>query len=56
MIGDLMEITIKINDIEFNCKGKYGDVENERKIFMETLPMLQEMKLGSRIAFVPASK
>lgn len=52
MEGDMASIWIRIGDIELKCEGRYGDVKTERQEFMDKLPAMQEMRLGSRIAFV----
>ena len=48
----MASIWIRIGDIELKCEGRYGDVKTERQEFMDKLPAMQEMRLGSRIAFV----
>lgn len=53
MESDKMMLRIRINeDIEFECEGNYWDVKAEREAFVELLPTINEIKLGTRIAFV----
>ncbi|MBR3237024.1 MAG: hypothetical protein IKF99_01150 [Oscillospiraceae bacterium] len=52
MEGDMAYLWIRIGDIGFKCEGRYEDVKTERQEFMDKLPAMQEMRLGSRIAFV----
>lgn len=51
MTGDNMKLYIKVGELEIRCEGRYGDVKAEREAFTELLPVLNEMKLGSRIVF-----